>query len=59
MEKPRGGYPTLVAIVLIIAGVIGLTLEAFGVRPRLVSLGWLGLAVVAFAVELLPHLHVR
>lgn len=43
-------------LVLYIIGIILLVLAAFGVNAGRVAFGWLGLAVIAFAALLLPHL---
>lgn len=45
-----------VQLFLYLLGTIGLVLEAVGVRLPRVSFGWLGLALIAFAALLLPHL---
>ncbi len=46
---------TLTLLLYVIAFIL-LVLAAFGVNPRRVSLGWLGLAIIAFAALLLPHI---
>jgi len=45
-----------VALFLYLLGTIGLALEAVGVRPPRVSLGWLGLTLIAFAALILPEI---
>jgi hypothetical protein len=47
----------MVSIILYLIAVIFLTLEAFAVKPRVVSLGWLGLAIAVFTATILSHLH--
>lgn len=44
-------------LVLYVVAFVLLLLAAFGVGFRSVSFGWLGLAIIAFTVLLLPHLH--
>ena len=46
----------MLQIALYILGVVFLAIEAFGVRPNRVSLGWLGLAVIAFTATLLDKI---
>lgn len=45
-----------IALILLIIAFILLLLAAFGVSPRPVSLGWLGLALWLLAVGILPAL---
>jgi hypothetical protein len=46
----------MVSIILYLIAVIFLTLEAFAVKPRIVSLGWLGLAIAVFTATILNHI---
>lgn len=46
----------MLTLVLYLTAVILLTLAAFGVNARRVSLGWLGLAITVFTYAVLPQL---
>jgi hypothetical protein len=44
------------SLFLYILGTIALALEAIGVRAPRVSLGWLGLTLIAFTALILPEI---
>lgn len=44
------------ALVLYIAGFVFLVLAAFGINFWRIATGWAGLAIIAFAALLLPHI---
>lgn len=43
-----------IQLLLYLLGIVGLVLEAFGVRIGPMSPGWLGLTIIAIAALLLP-----